>query len=113
MTIDGSYVEANRERDFFAALLFFIRALGLTLPLWLVAGWSATEAAIFFIVARRILPERVFGSRPTVNASLQAATGPILSRISATSSRSMTSGLWATPDFSTTKPQGCSPLIAS
>lgn len=34
-----------------AALLFFIRALGLTLPLWLVAGWSAAEAAIFFIVA--------------------------------------------------------------
>nr|WP_294847726.1 hypothetical protein [uncultured Sphingomonas sp.] len=34
-----------------AALLLFIRALGLTLPLWLVAGWSAAEAAIFFIVA--------------------------------------------------------------
>jgi hypothetical protein len=34
-----------------AALLFFIRALGLTLPLWIVAGWSAAEAAIFFIVA--------------------------------------------------------------
>lgn len=34
-----------------AALLFFIRALGLTLPLWLVAGWSAAEAVIFFIVA--------------------------------------------------------------
>jgi hypothetical protein len=34
-----------------AALLLFIRALGLTLPLWIVAGWSAAEAAIFFIVA--------------------------------------------------------------
>jgi membrane protein YqaA with SNARE-associated domain len=34
-----------------AALLFFIRRLGLTLPLWLVAGWSAAEAALFFIVA--------------------------------------------------------------
>ena len=34
-----------------AALLFFIRALGLTLPLWIVAGWSAAEAAIFFLVA--------------------------------------------------------------
>ena len=34
-----------------AALLLFIRTFGLTLPLWLVAGWSAAEAAIFFIVA--------------------------------------------------------------
>lgn len=34
-----------------AALLFFIRRLGLTAPLWLVAGWSAAEAAIFFVVA--------------------------------------------------------------
>ncbi len=34
-----------------AALLLFIRTLGLTLPLWMVAGWSAAEAAIFVIVA--------------------------------------------------------------
>ena len=34
-----------------AALLLFIRTLGLTLPLWIVAGWSAVEAAIFFLVA--------------------------------------------------------------
>ena len=34
-----------------AALLLFIRALGLTLPLWIVAGWSAAESAIFFLVA--------------------------------------------------------------
>ena len=34
-----------------AALLLFIRTLGLTLPLWIVAGWSAAEAAIFFVVA--------------------------------------------------------------
>jgi hypothetical protein len=34
-----------------AALLFFVRALGLTLPLTVVAGWSAAEAAIFFLVA--------------------------------------------------------------
>ena len=34
-----------------AALLLFIRTLGLTLPLWLVAGWSAAEAALFFLVA--------------------------------------------------------------
>ena len=34
-----------------AALMLFIRALGLALPLWIVAGWSAAEAAVFFIVA--------------------------------------------------------------
>jgi hypothetical protein len=34
-----------------AALLLFIRALGLTLPLWIVAGWSVAESAILFIVA--------------------------------------------------------------
>lgn len=34
-----------------AALLLFIRALGLTLPLWIVTGWSAAESALFFIVA--------------------------------------------------------------
>jgi hypothetical protein len=34
-----------------AALLLFIRTLGLTLPLWIVAGWSAAEAAIFILVA--------------------------------------------------------------
>lgn len=34
-----------------AALLLFIRTLGLTLPLWIVAGWSTAEAAIFFLVA--------------------------------------------------------------
>jgi hypothetical protein len=34
-----------------AALLLFIRVLGLTLPLWIIAGWSAAEAAIFFLVA--------------------------------------------------------------
>lgn len=34
-----------------AALLLLIRTLGLTLPLWFVAGWSAAEAAVFFLVA--------------------------------------------------------------
>jgi hypothetical protein len=34
-----------------AALLLFIRTLGLTLPLWIVAGWSAAEASIFFLIA--------------------------------------------------------------
>ena len=34
-----------------AALLAFIRALGLGLPLSIVAAWSAAEAALFFLVA--------------------------------------------------------------
>jgi len=33
------------------ALLAFVRALGLTLPLWIVAGWSTAEAVLWFIVA--------------------------------------------------------------
>ena len=31
--------------------MLFVRLAGLTLPLWIVGGWSAAEAAIFFIVA--------------------------------------------------------------
>ena len=33
------------------ALLAFVRALGLTLPLLIVAGWSTAEAILWFIVA--------------------------------------------------------------
>jgi hypothetical protein len=33
------------------------------------------------MVPRRTVPERVFGSRVTVIASLKAATGPIFSRM--------------------------------
>ena len=51
------------------------------------ASWSA----IFFIVPRRILPERVFGRRGTTIAILNAATGPILSRTSVTTSFSISS----------------------
>jgi hypothetical protein len=64
-----------------------------------------SPSAIFFIVPRRILPERVFGSRGTTMASLKAATGPILSRTSATSSFSISAAMRVTPAFSTTKPQ--------
>ena len=47
----------------------------------MVAGIDhASPSAIFFMVPRRILPERVLGRRATVMASLKAATGPILSR---------------------------------
>src|ERR1700682_1857887 len=63
--------------------------------------------------AARILPERVFGSRPTVIASLNAATGPSLSRTSATISFSISACLRVTPAFSTRKPQGTSPLLGS
>jgi hypothetical protein len=34
-----------------SGLLLLIRTLGLTIPLWITAGWSAAEAAIFFLVA--------------------------------------------------------------
>lgn len=54
-----------------AALLLFIRALGLTLPLWIVAGWSAAEAAIFFLVAD--VPISWIAVRSGIKAALLAA----------------------------------------
>lgn len=54
-----------------AALLLFIRTLGLTLPLWIVAGWSAAEAAIFFIVAD--VPISWIAVRSGTRAALLAA----------------------------------------
>ena len=54
-----------------AALLLFIRTLGLTLPLWVVAGWSAAEAAIFFIVAD--VPISWIAVRSGTRAALLAA----------------------------------------
>lgn len=54
-----------------AALLLFIRALGLTLPLWIVAGWSAAEAAIFFLVAD--IPISWIAVRSGTRAALLAA----------------------------------------
>jgi hypothetical protein len=44
---------------------------------------QGVPSAIFFMVSRRILPERVFSSLAIVIASLKAATGPIFSRIEA------------------------------
>jgi len=77
----------------------------------MVAGIvQLSPSAIFFIVPRRIFPERVFGSRPTVVASLNAATGPIFSRTSATHSFSISVGGWSTPDLSTMKPYRTSPF---
>jgi hypothetical protein len=54
-----------------AALLLFIRMLGLTLPLWIVAGWSAAEAAIFFLVAD--VPISWIAVRSGTRAALLAA----------------------------------------
>src|SRR4051812_11684803 len=85
-----------------------------TLGSSIVAGMvHSSPSAIFLMVPRRIFPERVFGSRPTVMASLNAATGPSLSRTSATISFSISAGSRLTPAFSTTKPHGASPLMAS
>jgi hypothetical protein len=54
-----------------AALLLFVRRLGLTLPLWIVAGWSAAEAAIIFIVAD--VPISWIAVRSGTRAALLAA----------------------------------------
>ena len=54
-----------------AALLLFVRTLGLTLPLWIVAGWSAAEAAVFFIVAD--VPISWIAVRSGTKAALLAA----------------------------------------
>src|SRR6266566_977122 len=80
----------------------------------IVAGkFQGSPSAIFFMVPRRILPDRVLGRRVTVMASLNAATGPIRSRTKATISRSIASGGRSTPALSTMKPQGTSPLSSS
>src|SRR5262249_50080551 len=72
--------------------------------------FHGSPSAIFFIVPRRILPERVFGNRATAMATLNAATGPIFSRMSAMHSFSISAGGRLTPDLSTMKPHGTSPL---
>jgi hypothetical protein len=43
---------------------------------------KGSPSAIFFIVPRKILRERVFGRRATVITSLKAPTAPIFSRTS-------------------------------
>jgi hypothetical protein len=63
-----------------AALLLFIRALGLTLPLWIVAGWSAAEAAIFFLVADIPISWIAVrsGTRAAVLAAIVAAVASVV-----------------------------------
>ena len=65
-----------------AALLLFIRTLGLTLPLWIVAGWSAAEAAIFFIVAD--VPIGWIAVRSGTRAALLAAIVAALASVAGT-----------------------------
>ena len=66
-----------------AALLLFIRTLGLTLPLWIVAGWSAAEAALFFIVADVPISWIAVrsGTRAAILASLVAALASVVGTV--------------------------------
>src|SRR5262249_46530588 len=96
-----------RTRCCFSAAPISSRMTGSSMVAGMLHGCSS---AIFFMVPRRILPERVFGSRATVMASLNAATGPILSRTSFTISCSISFGGRVTPALSTMKPHGTSPL---
>ena len=70
-------------------------------------------SAISRIVLRRIFPDRVLGRPPTTLTSLNAATAPISSRTSDTSSRRMSSGSAVTPALSTTNPRGSWPFMGS
>ena len=65
-----------------AALLLFIRTLGLTLPLWIVAGWSAAEAALFFIVAD--VPISWIAVRSGTRAAMLAAIVAALASVAGT-----------------------------
>ena len=65
------------------------------------------------MVPRRILPERVLGRRFTTITVLKAATGPISSRTSLTTSPSISAVGRLTPALSTMKPAGICPFMAS
>ena len=65
-----------------AALLLFVRALGLSLPLWLVAGWSAAEAVLFFIVAD--VPISWIAVRRGTRAALLAAVVAAIASVAGT-----------------------------
>ena len=67
---------------------------------------SSLPSAMARIVRRRILPDRVFGSAGTTSTRRKAATAPIASRTSVTSSARSSSGSVSTPALSTTKPRG-------
>jgi hypothetical protein len=85
-----------------AALLLFIRALGLTLPLWIVAGWSATETAIFFLVAD--IPISWIAVRSGTRAAMLASVVAAVASIAGT----LVVLLWARSD-----PAGVAHVYAS
>ena len=73
----------------------------------MVAGiLNSAQSAILTMVARRILPERVFGRRSTTATSLNAATGPIFSRTSLMHSALISSSVLVVPLLVHTKPIG-------
>ena len=80
----------------------------------MVAGmFQDSPSAMLRMVPRSILPERVLGRRSTTAHSLNAATGPMRSRTSATASATMSAGARLTPAFSTSRPSGNWPFMAS
>ena len=85
-----------------AALLLFIRVLGLTLPLWIVAGWSAAETAIFVIVAD--VPISWIAVRSGTRAGLLAAVVAAVASVIGTA----VVLLWASRD-----PSGAASAMAS
>ena len=85
-----------------AALLLFIRALGLTLPLWIVAGWSAAETAIFFLVAD--IPISWIAVRSGTRAAMLASVVAAVASIAGT----LVVLLWARSD-----PAGVAHVYAS
>ena len=72
-----------------------------------------SSTASLRIVLRRILPERVFGSRGTTMALRNAATAPISLRMTSTSSASIAASSLSAPSFSTTRPMGTCPFSSS
>ena len=74
---------------------------------------NSSPLAILRIVPRKILPDRVFGKRFTETAVLNAATGPIFSLTSFTTSPSTSSAERSTLLFSTINPIGNCPFSLS
>ena len=78
----------------------------------MVAGMvQRSPSAIFLMVPRRILPERVFGSRADRDRKLERRDGAELVAHQRHDLLLDLGGLRVTPAFSTRKPQGTSPLI--
>ena len=65
------------------------------------------------IVPRNVLPDRVFGNLGTVTTVRNAATAPMFSRTSFTTSEHTCESVRFVPDFNTIKPTGSSPFNSS